>query len=196
MQDVFNWTPVTDYKNENDLNELTAKGWKQYRAVHGLDVKNMGGVWMVSRGVVEDVIPDEVEHLPVSKLSVVSFGGLTVSNHAPLSRMEVNHNTFNMGSMLGELDSFNKQLEATDQMLSEATRLLQEKAVALEIATDEKRKRLSLLDDKILATRTQAKLLRDKTIVVGVESEELNRVFVGKQGELADVVSEVRSLLE
>lgn len=195
MTDVFDWTPVTDYKNVHDLNELTAKGWRQYRAVHGLDVKNMGGVWMVSRGIVEDETPDVVEHLPVSKLSVVSFGGLTVSNHAPLTRMEVNHNTFNMGSMMGELDSFNKQLDATDQLLSEATRLLQEKAVSLEIATDEKRKRLSLLDDKILATRTQAKLLRDKTIVTGVESEELNRVFVGKQGELEDVVSEVRSLL-
>ena len=31
MTDLFDWTPVTDYKNENSLNELTAKGWKQYR---------------------------------------------------------------------------------------------------------------------------------------------------------------------
>lgn len=201
LDETFDWTPVNEFKEAHGLTELTPKGWKQYRLVHGLAVKNMGGVWMVSRGLVmnDDTIVDgllEEATQPVQKLSVVSFGGLVVSNHAPITRVEIVKNTFNIGTMREELDVFNQQLDVTDKLLDDATRLLQEKAVALEISTDEKRKRLSLLDDKILATRTQAKLLRDKVIVTTVESDNLNREFVGKQESLSEVLGEVKSLLE
>ena len=195
----FDWLPVAEFKELNELIHMPAKKWKQYRVLHGLNLRNINGVWMISKGIDDDTDDDEIVEsefidTPV-KCSVVSFSGLVVANHAPIQRVQITGNTFNMAGMYNELDSFNQQLAETDRVLDEATKLLQNKAVELELTTEEKRRRLSLLDDKILATRTQAKLLRDKSIVTSIESDNLNREFVGKQTVLTEVVDEVRSLL-
>ena len=202
MQPITEFQLVSEFKAQENLTELTPKEWAKYRKNHNLVTKNLEGKWYV---ISEEYLPEEteevthaelVDEIPTGKLSVVSFGGLTIGSHAKIEKIEQSHHSFNLATLGKELDTFNDQIDAVDSLLDEATQLLQNKAVEIELGVQQKRQRLSQLDDKILATRTQAKLLRDKVIVNQIESSNLDQTFVGKQGELQDVVSEVRSLLD
>ena len=201
MITVTEFQLVSDFKTQENLQSLSAKEWAKYRKANNLSTKNIDGKWYV---ISTEYLPEEeaevtqaelIDEIPKGKLSVVSFGGLAIGSHTNIEKVEISHHTFNLSGLGDELTSFNQQIEAVDNLLDEATQLLQTKAVEIELGVQQKRQRLSLLDDKILATRTQAKVLRDKVIVNTIESQNLDQEFVGKQQVLTEVVTEVKSLL-
>ena len=206
-----NWTPAKDVREsvaiQLGLEELTSRQWATFRKDKGLEATNIRGQWHV-RTIDPDRAPDslltdsgetvdgEVIDAPLAKLSVVRFGGLQIGSHASIGSIDMSRHRFDMSAMNADLAQFNEQLDAVDSLLDNATELLQEKSVEIELAVQAKRDRLNKLDEKLLATRTQAKILKDKAIVTAIESGELNREFVGKQDRMKDVVEEVRSLLD
>lgn len=201
MITVTDYQLVSEFKAQENLLNITPKEWAKYRKANNLVTKNIEGKWHV---ISQDYLTEEdsevttaelIDEIPTGKLSVVSFGGLSIGSHSNIEKVDNSHHTFNLSGLGDEVRSFNAQIDAVDSLLDEATKLLQTKAVEIEIGVQQKRQKLSQLDDKILATKTQAKVLREKVIVKGIESANLDQEFVGKQGELTEVVEEVKSLL-